>query len=158
MRKKSCCQFFLKIFDKITSFIAQRKSVLIVDDEEHIRKKLGNFLKKKSYVVHTASTVEEAKRKILEEANLNYVTIDLKLGTSPEDYNGIQVYKFVRQNRPDIVPLILSAYLLNKEMEEELKEHLTEGESIREYYISKGGETNYLLAVLDKLIENQKQR
>jgi len=128
-----------------------KKSVLIVDDEEHIRNHLGEFLEEDGYMVYTASTIENAKQEI-QNKELHYAIIDLKLD-NPSEYGGIEVYKCVKENKPDVIPIILSAYF-NEHVKEELKK---EEKDIEPHYIFKGGEQNYILAVLDKLEELEKE-
>ncbi len=132
-----------------------KESILIVDDEEHIRRQLGEFLESK-YSVHTASTMEEAKKVILHEP-LQYAIIDLKLD-NPSEYAGVKVFLFLKQTQPGAKFIILSAYPFEGEVEEEFDAQLKnepEAEKmlyeVKNNYISKGGEKNYILAVLSKL-------
>ena len=132
-------------------------TVLIVDDEEHIREDLKKHLKKRKYQVYTASTVEDANKIILSE-ELDYALIDLTLDFTSE-YGGIKVFTFVKEKQPKVKPFILSAYPFI-DVKEELKKELKEEEEserilqeIEEDYISKGGKKNYIEAVLEKLEE-----
>ncbi|MEZ5673408.1 MAG: response regulator [Thiotrichaceae bacterium] len=132
------------------------KMVLVVDDEEHIRNSLREFLDK--YQI-----VDVASREEMEEAvksqQFDYAIIDLKLDNSSE-YGGIEVFKLMKQTQPTVHCIILSAYPLEGEVEKQfdelLKSELNSAmilEEARENYISKGGEKNYILAVIDKLNE-----
>jgi len=136
-------------------------TVLIVDDEEHIREDLGKRLKKRGYKVYTAPTVEEARKYISGEA-LDYAIIDLKLDIA--DFRGIEVFNYVQKNKLDIKPIILSSYPF-EDIKEQLKKELkNENEpdrilkKIEEDYIYKGSAQNYILAVLDKLKELEQKR
>ncbi|NIM17854.1 MAG: response regulator [Candidatus Aminicenantes bacterium] len=133
------------------------KKVLLLDDEKHIREDLGNELRESGYAVHTAEKVEEARKIILSE-EIDYAFIDLKLDYSSE-YSGIKVVNFAKRNQPKLKAIILSAYpfeqvkaQLRKELEEEIGYEKILKE-IEEDYIYKGGEQNYIDAVLDKLKE-----
>jgi DNA-binding NtrC family response regulator len=132
-------------------------SVLIVDDEKHIREDLGKHLRKKKYEVYTASTVEEAK-KIISHKELDYAIIDLKLDFTSE-FSGIKVFVFNQNNKPNIKSIALSAYPF-KDVKEQLKKEVEEkGEpetilkKIEYNYIHKGGIQNYIIAILNKLEE-----
>jgi DNA-binding NtrC family response regulator len=129
-----------------------KKKVLIVDDEPHIREELGHFLRKK-YKVFTAATREDAK-KIIEQKMPDFVIIDLNLDTESE-YSGLILLDWLIKNYPKIKPLVLSAYS---------PEHVRESEDFRQRketvelvvennYISKGSRPNYIEAVQKKIEE-----
>jgi len=135
--------------------LKNKKAVLIIDDEEHIRNHLAAFLKK-DYIIYTASSIEEGKKEI-NNKRLDYAIIDLKLDDISE-YGGIKLFRFLKQNKPEVKTIILSAYYLTEEVEEEFKNQLNEEADLEKLfneaknnYISKGGEKNYILAVLEKL-------
>ncbi len=138
--------------------------VLLVDDEQHIREDLGDNLREKGYAVYTASTVEEARKIILCE-NLDYSIIDLKLDFTSE-FSGIKVMNFAKRNQPKLKTIILSAYPfieVKEQLEEALKGEIGSEKIIKETerdYIYKGGEQNYITAILDKLehLEHQEER
>jgi len=132
-------------------------TVLVVDDEKHIRKDLSKYLKKRHYHVYTAATVEEAI-KIISGEKLDYALIDLRLDFASE-FSGIKVFNFALKNKPDIKPIVLSSYPF-QDVKEQLKKEVKEDdkpdillEKIEEDYIYKGSVQNYILAVLDKLDE-----
>lgn len=139
--------------------------VLVVDDEEQIRKDLEKYLRRMNNAVYTAKTVEEA-RKIVLCKELDYEIIDLKLDFTSE-FGGIKVVNFAKKNQPKIKTLILSAYpfadvkeLLRKELKE-LNEENEPEKILKEFednYIYKGGKKNYILAILDKLEELGKRK
>ncbi|HLP44885.1 MAG TPA: response regulator [Candidatus Kapabacteria bacterium] len=131
-------------------------TVIIVDDEEHIREDLGKYLRKRNYEVHIASTVTEAKKCISSEAS-NYVIIDLKLDIA--DFSGIEVFNYVQKRKPNIKPIILSSYPI-EDVKDQLKKKLKDEaepssllKKIEKNYIYKGSAQNYILTVLDKLKE-----
>jgi CheY-like chemotaxis protein len=136
--------------------------VLVVDDEPQIREDLNKHLGKKGFAVYTASTIEEARKIILCE-DLDYAIIDLKIDFSTE-FGGIKVVNFAKRNQPKVKTLILSAYPY-KDVKEQLKKEL-KGEpdskkilkEIEQDYVSKGGEKNYILAILDKLGELKEKK
>lgn len=129
-------------------------TILIVDDEEHIRADLGKHLRKRNYKVYTAPTDAEAKKCISSEA-LDYAIIDLKLDIA--DFRGIEVFNYLQKNKPNIKPIILSSYPFG-DVKEQLKKKLKDEDEpssilkkIEEDYIYKGSAQNYILAVVDKL-------
>lgn len=137
-------------------------TVLVVDDEKHIREDLTKHLKKRNYHVYTAGTVEEAKKFILGEA-LDYALIDLRLDFASE-FSGIKVFNFTLKNKPNLKPIVLSSYPF-QDVKEQLKKEVKEEDEpdiilkkIEEDYIYKGSVQNYILAVLDKLEELGQKR
>lgn len=146
--------FVLKYLSPLTRK-RNKKAVLIIDDEEHIRKYLKEYLES-NYTVYSVPTIEKAKV-LIEKQKLDYAIIDLKLDNTSE-YGGIQVFQFLKRRQPDVKVIILSAYYFDEDVEEEFKRHLKEEtestkllKEARKNYISKGGEKNYILAVLEKL-------
>lgn len=138
--------------------------ILLVDDEPHIREDLGKRLKGKKYAVYTASDVEEARKIILTE-DFDFAIIDLKLDFTSE-YGGIKVFNFTKRNHPKTKAIVLSGYPFEEaknQIKKELKgEHAPEKilKEIEQDYIYKGGDQNYILAVLNKLekFETEKER
>jgi CheY-like chemotaxis protein len=133
------------------------KKVLVVDDEKVIRDALEIFLRKEEYGVYPASTAEEARKFILSE-KLDYVIINLKLDYTSE-FGGIKVVNFAKRNQPKLKAIILSGYPFEKvkaQIKKELEEEIDPGKILKEIeedYIYKGGEQNYIDAVLDKLTQ-----
>ena len=136
-------------------------TVLVVDDEEHIRKDLDKRLGMSNYIVHTASIIEEARKIIMCEP-LDYAIIDLKLDFTSE-VGGINVFNFVKRNQPKVKTIVLSGYPF-EEVKGHLKKELKEEQELEKIlkeiemdYISKG-DKNYIRMVLKKLEElNQKK-
>lgn len=78
-------------------------SVLIIDDEEGLREGLAKVLEIEGFSVRTASTAEEAVRKLGEET-YSLVFIDYKL----PDKNGIEILKAIDSNETKSV--MITAY------------------------------------------------
>jgi CheY-like chemotaxis protein len=129
--------------------------VLLVDDEIHILDDLGKQLRKRDFAVYTAKTIDDARKIILSE-ELDYAIIDLKLEISSE-VGGIKVVNFAKRNRPKIRTIILSAYPFDhvkEQIESDLRDEPDKEKilaEIAEDYVSKGGEKNYIIAILEKL-------
>jgi CheY-like chemotaxis protein len=138
----------------------QRKTILHVDDEEHIREQLGRFLKKK-YDVIKASTIEEA-RKVIATQDLDFIIVDLKL-SGPKEFSGVELILYTIRLKPKTKTIILTGYLYDQakgEIQKRLeKEGILKGgecepflDELKKNFISKGG-PNYIEAVLKKLEE-----
>src|SRR6188508_986066 len=79
--------------------------ILLIEDDISFCKMLGNFLVKKSYVVETAFTVEEAKTKIKSQ-NFDLIITDLRL----PDYDGIQLLTEFKIEYPTIPVILMTGY------------------------------------------------
>ena len=124
--------------------------VLILDDEPDIRQDLLRSLKRKGYEVCTAESIEVADQLIMDH-NIDFAIIDLKIDYTSE-YGGIDVIEYINKRQPHAKIIVISAYEFNIEIEEKLK-------NVKfDKYISKGGEDNYILAVIDALTELKKLR
>lgn len=126
--------------------------VLIVDDEEHILRDLGDALRDSNCVVSAASTIEKAQS-FISKNKYDYIVIDLNLDVR-SSFGGIEVYKYSRLH--NMKPIILSGYSF-EQVEEQLKTAIGPDEDdallaeISANYIYKGGELSYIEAVLKKL-------
>ena len=81
-----------------------KKSILIVDDEESIRVSLEAILKKK-YYVNTAETGLKAL-KMLQNDHYDLTLSDIKM----DDMNGIALLKKVKEKFPKIPVLLMTGY------------------------------------------------
>ena len=79
--------------------------ILTVDDDDNILKLLTDFLSSKNYLVHTARCGDEAFAK-LNSHDYDLVLVDLKL----PDISGLELIKWIKQNRADTISVILSGY------------------------------------------------
>lgn len=79
-------------------------SILVVEDNERLRRFMCNALEKAGYTVFRASSAPEAF-KILKEEFLDLVLLDLMLG----DSNGIEILKTVRRQDEDMPVMIVSS-------------------------------------------------
>jgi ActR/RegA family two-component response regulator len=118
-------------------------SILVLDDEEGIRKDLSKYLLKEGYEVCIAKTVHEANETI-QLQKIDFAIIDLKIDYI-SDFGGIKVIENINKLQPKAKTIVLSAYEKNPEIENQLKKVSYYG------YVSKGGATNYILAVIHEL-------
>lgn len=85
--------------------IAQRKSILIVEDEQIIRETLAEFLQSEGFEVRATGTVTEAL-KIARERDYDVAVCDIQL----PDGDGVKLLRQLHRINPAIFVLIISAY------------------------------------------------
>ncbi len=71
--------------------------VLVVDDEDAIRKLIGTILSKNGYAVETTGDAREALLKMA-SANYDAVLVDIRM----PNMGGIEVYNNIKANRPEL--------------------------------------------------------
>jgi DNA-binding NtrC family response regulator len=84
--------------------MAQKRSVLIVDDESGVRESIRIILKPK-YEVYTAADGNEALQ-CIQKDKIDIVTLDLTMPGLP----GMEVLKQIKQRNADIEVIVISAY------------------------------------------------
>jgi DNA-binding NtrC family response regulator len=84
--------------------MAQKRSILIVDDEFSVRESLRMILKSK-YEVHTAADGREALH-CIQKDKIDLVTLDLKM----PGLSGIEVLREIKKKYADIEVIVISAY------------------------------------------------
>jgi len=84
--------------------MAQRESILIVDDEPSVRDSLEMILKL-DYQVLTAADGTEALQSIQKD-KIDLVALDLKM----PGLSGIEVLQRIKKNNPDIEVIIITAH------------------------------------------------
>jgi DNA-binding NtrC family response regulator len=84
--------------------MAQKRSILIVDDELGVRESLRMILKTR-YDVHTAADGKEALR-CIENDKIDLVTLDLKM----PGLSGMDVLREIKKKNVDIEVVVISAY------------------------------------------------
>ena len=89
----------------MSGIIAQRKSILIVEDEPIIRETLAEFLMGEGFEVRTTGTVAEALS-IARERDYDVAVCDIQL----PDGDGVKLLRQLHRINPAIFVLIISAY------------------------------------------------
>jgi len=84
--------------------MAQRGSILVVDDELGPRESLRMILKP-SYEVHTAADGQEALQ-FIDKEKIDLVTLDLKMPGIP----GLDVLREIKKHQEDIEVIIVTGY------------------------------------------------
>lgn len=81
------------------------RKILVIDDEQNIRKMLTRVLSPEGFIVKEADNGLEALKK-LEEENYSLVLLDLKM----PGLNGIETLKKIRENDLNLPVIMMSAY------------------------------------------------
>jgi DNA-binding NtrC family response regulator len=84
---------------------AEQSSILIIDDQESIRKSLKLALEREGYSVETAENGREAIRRSKEEF-YNLALVDLRL----PDMDGMELLTKMRETVPEMVKIIITGY------------------------------------------------
>jgi DNA-binding response OmpR family regulator len=82
------------------------KTILVVDDEENIRRLYGLELADAGYRVLTAASWEDAQG-LLARERPDLVTLDIRLGDGP---SGIEALREIKESHPGLPVLLLTAY------------------------------------------------
>jgi len=83
----------------------ERSRILIIDDEESIRKSLELALEREGHLVDTAGTGRDAIRKS-KRRFYNLALVDLRL----PDMDGVELLMKIRQTVPEMVKIIITGY------------------------------------------------
>jgi ATP-dependent Lon protease len=101
-----------KIKERILEYLAvknlktnRKQRILVVDDEEIVRKNLSHFLSKENYVVITAPNGVEALKK-MEASDFDVILTDIKM----ERVDGMEILKRSRIRYPDTEVIMITGY------------------------------------------------
>lgn len=83
----------------------QKGKILIIDDEERLRKLLSRILQLEGYEVFEAATAKEGLKK-LEQETIDVIVSDVKL----PDSNGIELTEKIKTNWPATEVIVLTAF------------------------------------------------
>jgi len=129
--------------------MTQSARILIIDDDESIRRTLSSILEEKGYIVDTARNADEALRKS-KDFYYNLALIDIRL----PDIEGTDLLNKLEEISPGMIKIILTGYpslqnaikAVNKgangylvkpadidELHRMIKDHLKRQEEEREY-------------------------
>jgi len=79
--------------------------ILVVDDEEHQRKVLGGFLRKRGFVVEAAGNADEAQRTV-SSRTVDLVLTDLRM----PGRDGVQLLDAIREINPELPVIVMTAF------------------------------------------------
>jgi len=85
--------------------VAVKETILVIDDEEVIRKALDKFLKQQKYHVLLASDGEQGCQ-MLKEESVDAVLVDLMM----PKVSGLEVVKKIQEVNPDIACIMMTAF------------------------------------------------
>ena len=124
----------------------EKKLILVVDDEEHLRFTLGQALKLKGYSVITACDGVEAIEilKQDDECLPNLIMLDYMM----PNLDGLETLKHIRQKCNDMsIPVIIMTAFVDVDL---VKEAIGSGTTD---VIGKPFDTNYLLLLIEKYLQ-----
>ena len=126
--------------------MTERKSrILIVEDDENIRRTMENILQQKGYTTDTAKTGQEAEKKV--KANFyNLALLDIKL----PDMEGTQLLAKLNGIAPKMLKIMVTGY----PSLENAMEALNQGANA---YVTKPVKPEKLLALIKEKLEEQNQ-
>jgi CheY-like chemotaxis protein len=152
----------VKLFFKLQTLSDQKvHSVLIVDDKGSDLSSMVNYIKSKGFEVDVAANVTDAEKN-LEDNEPTYALIDLGLsGSEKDEFDGIQLFKFIFRRNLPTKPIVVSAHPFEKETKPYFEKYLKDVvgdelksvlQDIQDNYIDKlNPSRNYVLAIADKL-------
>ena len=119
--------------------------ILIVEDDENIRKTMKNILQQRGYETDTAKTGREAEEKA-KTRFYNLALLDIKL----PDMEGTQLLAKLHENTPKMVKIMVTGY----PSLENAMEALNQGANA---YVTKPVKPEKLLALIKEKLEEQSQ-
>lgn len=130
--------------EKKETFIKEGKKqkILIVEDEENIRKFLSTLLIKNNYIPFEAKNAKEAL-KIFEEEEIEAVICDMVL----PDRSGVELVEEFILKRPNLKVIISSGYINKQKEFEKIKKQGW-------YFIPKPYTSSQILEILSKIFES----
>lgn len=116
-------------------------NILVIDDEENLRKLLARVIELEGYVVIQASNVKEAIR-ILNKENIHVVVSDARL----PDGNGVELTTRIRKEYPGVEVIVLTAYGTIQDGVNAIKNGAFD-------YLTKGDHQEKIIPLLNKAAE-----
>jgi two-component system, NtrC family, response regulator len=115
--------------------------ILIIDDEDQLRKLLSRLLALEGYTLYEAPNVRAAM-KILEKEEIHVILSDVKL----PDGNGVELVGNIRTRYPEIETIVLTAYGNIADGVQAIKNGAFD-------YITKGDDNNRILPLVSKAMD-----
>ncbi len=91
-------------------------NILVVDDNVSLLKTLSFILKRKGYAVTMAADGQEAVNEVMQRA-FDIIFMDIKM----PGMNGVEAYKNIKKIRSDAAVVMMTAYSLEKLVQEALR-------------------------------------
>jgi len=86
-----------------TAIVTPHRSVLVVDDEEHVRANLARVLESEGYAITTAGSGEEALG-LLRDLTVQVMISDNNM----PGLSGLELFKTVRKDHPQVLRIMLT--------------------------------------------------
>ncbi|MDR6566457.1 MULTISPECIES: sigma-54-dependent transcriptional regulator [Chitinophaga] len=115
--------------------------ILIIDDEDQLRRLLSRLLALEGYTLHEAGNIRSAL-KILEKEEIQVILSDVKL----PDGNGVELVQQIRARYPEIETIVLTAYGNIADGVQAIKNGAFD-------YITKGDDNNRILPLVSKALD-----
>jgi two-component system NtrC family response regulator len=115
--------------------------ILIIDDEEQLRKLLSRLLALEGYTLHEAANARAAL-KVLEKEEVQVVLSDVKL----PDGNGVELANTIKTKHPETEVIVLTAYGNIADGVQAIKNGAFD-------YITKGDDNNRILPLVSKAMD-----
>ncbi|NSL89684.1 sigma-54-dependent transcriptional regulator [Chitinophaga solisilvae] len=115
--------------------------ILIIDDEDQLRKLLSRLLGLEGYTMHEAANIRAAM-KILEKEEISVVLSDVKL----PDGNGVELVQTIHARYPEVETIVLTAYGNIADGVQAIKNGAFD-------YITKGDDNNRILPLVSKAMD-----
>jgi DNA-binding NtrC family response regulator len=115
--------------------------ILIIDDEEQLRRLLSRLLTLEDYTLHEASNVRTAM-KLLEKEEIQVILSDVKL----PDGNGVELSNTIKAKYPETEVIVLTAYGNIADGVQAIKNGAFD-------YITKGDDNNRILPLVSKAMD-----
>ncbi len=93
------------------------QNILLVEDEEAVRKVIREVLLENGYLVTCCKTIQEAKDALKEKEDFHLLLSDVVL----PDGSGVDLATELRNTNPELAILLMSGYVDNRVSEEEIK-------------------------------------
>jgi two-component system, OmpR family, response regulator len=113
--------------------------ILVIDDEEYIRKLYTEFLSREGYAVEAAGSYHEAQ-KLMSVRKYDLVILDIELG----DANGLDVLKKIKNEYPNLSVILNTSYSVYKD---DFHTWLADG------YVVKSSDLEALKNKIEQLVE-----
>lgn len=120
--------------------MTDKRSILVVDDEEALRTVLSSELASEGYAVDTASDGDEAIS-IIQDKPFDLVLLDIKMPR----VDGFEVLKFIKKNTPAVKVIMLTAFA-------DLKNAIESKKLGAEDFISKPYDLVDLLTTIERVL------
>jgi len=101
----------------VSSVRGKGQNILLVEDEEAVRKVIKEVLLENGYLVTCCKTIQEARQALKERENFHLLLSDVVL----PDGSGIDLANELKNTAPEVAILLMSGYVDKRVREEEIK-------------------------------------